>query len=160
MKTRLEKSLEISRLAHINDTRWGGESYFEGHVLPVVEIVENKATGLKVLFGVKEKEIESFKIVAALHDVIEDHGDKFPIEKLERELSLTAEEKSALLAVTKQEGENYAIFTLRIAAANLIAKIVKLSDLQHNMSDLKEGSCKDKYRLAEYIIQKNLFPEK
>jgi hypothetical protein len=29
---------------------------------------------------------------------------------------------------------------------------VKLADLQHNMSDLNEGSLKDKYRFAEYIL--------
>lgn len=31
-------------------------------------------------------------------------------------------------------------------------ELLKLADLQHNMSDLNEGSLKDKYRLAHYIL--------
>jgi len=33
------------------------------------------------------------------------------------------------------------------------SRIVKRADLTHNMSDLQEGSLKDKYRLAEYTLK-------
>lgn len=156
MKSRFEKALEVSRLAHINDKRWGGESYFEGHILPVIEIAERKTNGLSNLFDLK-KDLESIKIVAALHDVVEDHADIFGIDRLVKEVTLTKEEVTALKAVTKLEGENYLHFTNRIVMSNLIAKVVKLSDLEHNMSDLKEGSLKDKYRFAQYLIQNSIW---
>ena len=60
-------------------------------------------------------------------------------------------------------GENYFDFIMRInngdrsredfcGAFRVGMVSVKLADLEHNMSDLNEGSLKDKYRLAHYIL--------
>lgn len=64
-------------------------------------------------------------------------------------------------ALSKKEGETYFDFIMRIhngdspyecGAFRVGMVAVKLADLRHNMSDLKEGSLKDKYRFAEYIL--------
>ena len=57
--------------------------------------------------------------------------------------------------LSKKPGETYFDFIMRIHdggpfRTGMVA--VKLADLRHNMSDLQEGSLKDKYRFAEYIL--------
>jgi GTP pyrophosphokinase len=102
------------------------------------------------------------QVVAAayLHDVIEDCGVTKK-DLLDAGFSeMTAEIVEAL---SKKPGENYFDFIMRIHNGNrptydscgafrvgMVA--IKLADLQHNMSDLNEGSLKDKYRLAHYIL--------
>ena len=54
--------------------------------------------------------------------------------------------------MTKIEGENYLDFILR-AKGNEIARQVKIADIEDNMMSLKEGSLKDKYRLARYVLK-------
>ena len=59
--------------------------------------------------------------------------------------------------LTKKQGENYFDFIIRIKnSSNLDALMIKLADIHDNLSDLKEGSLKDKYRLAQYILQQYL----
>ena len=81
-----------------------------------------------------------------LHDVIED-----------TEVNLEAISKAfpdihilqALAKLTRHEGQTYFDFIKEVIDnGSIIAKIVKIADIQHNMSDLKEGSLKDKYRFA------------
>lgn len=94
------------------------------------------------------------QVVAAayLHDVIEDCGvTKQDLIDAGFHM-MTAEIVDAL---SKKPGENYFDFIMRIHdggsfRTGMVA--VKLADLQHNMSDLNEGSLKDKYRLAHYIL--------
>ena len=89
------------------------------------------------------------KVVAVLHDVVEDtdwtfdrlRGEGFPESLLE-----------ALDCVTKREGEPYEEFVKR-SASNPLARRVKLADLQDNM-DLRETdsiSEKDFSRLKRYV---------
>ncbi len=35
---------------------------------------------------------------------------------------------------------------------SIVAKAVKLTDLEHNLSDLKSGNLRDKYHLCQYIL--------
>ena len=102
------------------------------------------------------------QVVAAayLHDVIEDCGVTKQ-DLIDAGFSvMTAEIVDAL---SKKPGENYFDFIMRIhngdrpaydfcGAFRVGMVAVKLADLQHNMSDLNEGSLKDKYRLAHYIL--------
>src|SRR5512133_1506184 len=69
------------------------------------------------------------RIVAILHDVVEDTDWKF--SDLEKE-GFPTEVISALRAVTKQEGEEYKDFVKR-SAADPIARQVKIADLEDNM---------------------------
>jgi len=91
-------------------------------------------------------------MAAMLHDVIEDCGVTKQDLIKEGFSVMTAEIVDEL---SKKPGETYFDFIMRIHdggpfRTGMVA--VKLADLQHNMSDLNEGSLKDKYRFAEYIL--------
>jgi len=89
------------------------------------------------------------KIIALLHDVIEDTeitpttllSEGFPEHIVE-----------AILSVTKQENENYDDFVKR-CSANSIGKIVKIHDLEDNMNitRLKKLTENDLQRLNKYL---------
>lgn len=89
------------------------------------------------------------KIIAILHDVVEDTDWTF--EQLAKE-GFPNEIIEPLKCVTKKEGEQYEDFVKR-SASNELARRVKLADLEDNMdarrlSDLTE---KDVERLKKYV---------
>jgi (p)ppGpp synthase/HD superfamily hydrolase len=99
---------------------------------------------------------ENIVDAAYLHDVIEDCGVTKEDIKAEGFTPLTAE---IVEVVSRKKDENYLDFVVRIMNSGSIsvgAIAVKLADLQHNMSDLNEGSLKDKYRLAQYILMQRI----
>src|SRR5688572_27030190 len=101
---------------------------------------------LRVMFSC-ETEVE--RIVAVLHDVVEDTGRTF--DDL-RKLGFSEEVLTALDCVTKREGEDYEQFIER-AAANSVARKVKLADLKDNM-DLRRLPAmeqQDMDRLRKYV---------
>ncbi|MEB6479033.1 guanosine-3',5'-bis(diphosphate) 3'-pyrophosphohydrolase [Acinetobacter vivianii] len=100
---------------------------------------------LRVMLNVPEIE---HKIVAVLHDVLEDTATT--IDELYR-LGFQTHLIDAIIALTKQEGES------RIQAAqrtvqNPIARVVKLADITDNMdlSRIQSPTMKDFERLKEY----------
>lgn len=96
----------------------------------------------------KDEFIDHVRRVAELHDTVEDTDAT--LEEIEEKFGISV--SSAVDHLTKREGENYLDAIKRIEYS-FVARIVKLADLTHNMSDLKEGSLKDKYRLAYYILE-------
>lgn len=92
---------------------------------------------------------ESEKIVAILHDVVEDTDWTF--DDLRKE-GFPAEIIEALDCVTKREGEAYEDFVKR-SAANALARRVKLADLEDNMDvrRLEKVTAKDTERLNKYL---------
>ena len=58
----------------------------------------------------------------------------------------------AVELLSKKEGQNY-ISYLKGIKDNQLAKLVKLADLKHNMSDLKPGSLLEKYQISEWFLQ-------
>ena len=91
------------------------------------------------------------KIVALLHDTIEDTGMTMTPEKL-LQLGYTQDTVDAILSVTRKEGESYADFIAR-ANTNQTGRLVKIADLEDNMDirrlpDLTE---KDWHRLNKYL---------
>lgn len=90
---------------------------------------------------------EDEKIVALLHDVLE---DTFVQETTIRNL-FGDEIADAVLAMTRVPGENYMDF-IRRCRENPLAWTVKLADLAHNMylSRLENVSEKDLKRLEKY----------
>ena len=101
---------------------------------------------LRVMFSC-ETEIE--RIVAVLHDVVEDTGRSF--DDL-RKLGYSEDVIAALDCVTKRPGEDYEQFIER-AAANPVARKVKLADLKDNMDlrRLVSVEHKDMDRLNRYM---------
>ncbi len=81
------------------------------------------------------------KIVALLHDVVED-GVGWSFERLRRG-GFSESVIAALDGVTKREGENYDDFVRR-AARNPVSRRVKRADLEDNMNLLRLGELSDK----------------
>ena len=93
---------------------------------------------------------EDHKIVAVLHDTIEDTdltiSELIDLHELDPRLA------DAVAAITRTDGQTYLDFILQ-CNENEIARDVKIEDIKHNMSDLGDGSLKDKYLIALYILQ-------
>lgn len=122
----LDKAIRIATEAHHHQKDRSGQPYIM-HPIRVMNRVN----------GIKEK------IVAILHDVVEDTDWTF--ERLTKE-GFPEEILAALDCVTKREGEPYEKFVER-SASNPIACAVKIADLEDNM-DLR--------RVAGEIDQKTL----
>jgi len=147
------RAYEIACEAHKDDKRWNGDPYMT-HVDAVIEGVYVHPYHILSTF-VKD----GLQTIAALHDVVEDHGDIWPLSRIEEELELVGVCGSQLNniisgidAITKRVGESYTDFIIRVSLHEW-AKIVKRADLTHNLSDLKKGSRRDKYELALYILR-------
>jgi len=157
-----EKALEIATQAHAGQKRKGsGEDYIT-HPIAVAQIAEkmywgryadDMDDGNDVVDG-SDVVARKIYIVGILHDVVEDTpvtlgeiSHEFPdIHILE-----------ALSMLTRREGTTYFDFIHTIASeGSIVALIVKIADIKHNMSDLKEGTLKDKYRFALKILENAL----
>jgi (p)ppGpp synthase/HD superfamily hydrolase len=130
----LEKAIAIAVEAHHGKKDRGGAPYI--------------LHTLRVMFRV---DTEDEKIVAILHDVVEDHGDKWPVHRL-RDAGFPEQILDALAGVTKHHGETYEQFVER-SAANPISRAVKIADLEDNLDirRLKEITEKDRDRLNRYL---------
>ena len=90
------------------------------------------------------------RLVAVLHDVIEDCGVT-PDEL--RELGYSQEVVDAIAFMTKLPGDSYEQYAARLAAGPALARKVKLADLRHNMDTARIpnfGSERDLERQACY----------
>ena len=98
------------------------------------------------------------KIVAVLHDVIE---DTYVQEQHLRENGFSEDIINAIKSVTKIKGESRMDAAKR-AKQNPIGRVVKLADLKDNMdlSRIAKPTAKDRLRVAEYEkVQKFLKSE-
>lgn len=149
----IQTAAEYAEQKHRGQKRKDGKPYFT-HVEAVANIVAMDWFTLIPREAQDNWNKCKDQVVAAayLHDVIED-CNVTKQDLLDAGISvMTAEIVDAL---SKRPGENYFDFIMRIHdggpfRAGMVA--VKLADLQHNMSDLNEGSLKDKYRLSQYIL--------
>lgn len=128
----LDKALAIATAAHAGQVDKAGVPYI-GHVMRVVN-------------GAPEGPA---KIVAALHDVIEDCPD-WNLQRLAAE-GFDAGVLDAVAAITKLPGQNYQNY-LELVKANPLARAVKLADLADNMDPnrIPNPGPKDAKRLAKY----------
>ena len=85
---------------------------------------------------------ENETCVALLHDVIEDHGDKYSFEYLENE-GFNKEIIDALKLLTHKKDIPYMDYIVEISKNN-IAKKVKIEDLKHNMDSRRTSGEKAK----------------
>ena len=128
----LQLCKNIATEAHKGQKRWGGEPY-----ITHPESVANRVDKI------------GLKCIAWLHDVLED--TKVTAEELlEKEIPI--EYVLSLRHLTRRKGQNYKDFILQVRE-DWMATIVKIADLKDNLKNLKEGSMKDKYRLALYLLE-------
>lgn len=128
-------ALVIATVAHDGMVDKGGAPYI-GHPARVAAAVDGN----------------SDKVVALLHDVIEDCGISVDAPMFE-ELSMA--ERDALDAISKRPGEEYADYLKRVAA-NPIARRVKIADIADNMDlgRIPDPGPADYARVEKYKIAK------
>ena len=130
-KLYLDRAIELAKQHHEGQTDKAGKLYIE-HPLRVMNQVES----------------EEEKIVAVLHDIVED--TEISLDDLRSE-GFSEEVVSAVECLTKQDGENYDLYIERISFNPLAVKI-KLADLEDNrdLTRLPEVTDKDLERIEKY----------
>ena len=133
----LEKAIMLAAKAHEGQKDKGGECYIL-HSLRVMLRCEN------------EKE----RIVAVLHDVLEDTE---VTQQCLIESGFDKEIVDAVVCLTKKEREDYFDYIERVKK-NQIAKVVKLADLADNMNlkRIKNVTEKDRQRVEKYKKAKKM----
>jgi (p)ppGpp synthase/HD superfamily hydrolase len=126
----LETAVQMALDSHEGQTDKSGETYIL-HPLRLMQKVETREE----------------KIVALLHDVVEDSDRTF--EDLEEEFS--EEIISAVKCMTKKDGESYSEF-IQKAKQNNIAREVKRADIRDNLNieRLDELEDADLQRIKKY----------
>lgn len=127
----LERAIEIAAKAHAGQMDKGGQPY----ILHPLRVMLSVAGTLE-------------QIAAVLHDVVEDTAITFADLQAE---GFDPEIIAAIRALTKTEGESRIDAAYR-AAANPIARAVKLADVEDNMNlgRIAEPSAQDHARIAVY----------
>ena len=127
----LERAITIALKAHAGQKDKGGEAYI--------------LHPLRLMLGMPT---ETARIVAVLHDVVEDSA--WTLDDLRAE-GFSAEVLQALEALSKLPGESR-IEAARRAACNPLARLVKLADNTDNadLSRIPAPTAKDLARLEEY----------
>ena len=130
-KLYLDRAIELAKQHHEGQTDKAGKPYIE-HPLRVMNQVES----------------EEEKIVAVLHDIVEDTD--ISLDDLRNE-GFSKEVVDAVECLTKQDGENYDSYIERISFNPLAVKI-KLADLEDNrdLTRLPEVTDKVLERVEKY----------
>lgn len=131
MQQLLEKAISIALTAHSGKLDKGGNAYI--------------LHPLRVMFAMQTTEE---KIVAVLHDVVEDSTTT--IQQL-KEGKFSNRILSAVSLLTKKENQSYQEYIIAIKKNSLASK-VKLADLKDNMNltRLKKITEADKQRMKKY----------
>ena len=132
---RVRKAFEIAKEAHKYQKDRAGADYII-HPMTVASNVGDDVSAI---------------ILALLHDVVEDHPDKYNINILKHEVHLSIYEVAALRLLTHDNTVPYLEYIDKIKP-NDLAKKVKLADLAHNSdrSRLQNITEKDEQRLKKY----------
>jgi (p)ppGpp synthase/HD superfamily hydrolase len=141
----LELAKKIAHNAHAGQQRKFGKKP-NGDAIPYIVHPERVATKMKW----RKPNDATYQIVAWLHDVLED-TQVTREELIERGIG----EESVVMVETlsRRHAETYYEFIMRMRYSHMSRK-VKIADIEDNMNDgLKEGSMKDKYRLALFVLK-------
>lgn len=103
----------------------------------------------------EQMDSENAVILALLHDVVEDHGERYSFESLLAE-GIPAEVVEALKLLTHEDGVPYLDYVAEIAKHPL-ARGVKMADLRHNLDasrmDGKAAPKKETYLKALKMLE-------
>ena len=108
---KLERAIALAVDAHAGQTDKAGKTYIR-HPLRIMQQMETPQE----------------RVVAVLHDVVED--TEYTPAMIEEEFG--EEIRDAIVRLTKQDGESYFEFVER-ASANDLAQKVKIADIEDNM---------------------------
>ena len=148
--------LDFATLKHAGQKRKNSGADYITHPIKVAEIALEIAGNT-----VTEKEREMIYVIALLHDVRE--NSDADTEEITNCLKLTGKFtrdeieiiNSAITALTRESKEDSVIDYLYNIGIKKYARIVKLADLRHNLSDLKPGNLRDKYELCQNFFYEN-----
>ena len=144
MSLLLEAAKSFAKYAHAGEVDKAGVDYYAGHLTTVASMVET----------------EEEKVVAFLHDVVEDTDatlfDLFSYFVPSFGYEIAHVIADAVDAMTKRAEENYDNYLSRVKE-NPIATVVKLADLEHNsdLGRLSVVSDKDLARVEKYNAAKS-----
>lgn len=144
----------IAEKYHAGQFRNDKKTPYITHPRAVRELVEKSFNLFADIFPI-EYLLEA-QIVALFHDISEEVKipEKELIEELEQYKGEYFDKEivfNALTILNKHNHEDYLDYILKIKR-NPVARIVKLADLEHNLSDLKAGNMRGKYLLAKHIL--------
>jgi (p)ppGpp synthase/HD superfamily hydrolase len=124
----LDRAMEICLQAHEGQFRRDGITPYSSHPIAVAEMMDT----------------EEEKVVALLHDVIEDTD--YTYNKLYDLLLHDCSDRlrNALKLITKQDHQDYSVYMFNIGCCSLARK-VKIADMFHNISDNPTLKQKEKY---------------
>jgi len=132
----IEQAIEEAAKAHLGKLDKAGKPYI--------------LHPLRVMMSVESPSLDSARIVAVLHDVVED--TEWTVEKLDATFGLTPEEQDALRLLTHAKGADYDAYIDRLATHPL-ARAVKIADLRDNLdvTRLKTITEEDASRISKYL---------
>ena len=122
MDAKVDKAIEIAAIAHDNQYR-----KFEEACVPYIVHPLRVAARFSLCDNIH-------KIVAILHDVVEDT----PVTLKDLEEHFSAEVIAAVDAISKRDGEKYFDYIER-CKQNMVARSVKIVDIHDNMKSFTEG---------------------
>lgn len=155
----IDRALFAATHGHKGVTRWDKKTPYIEHPKAVAEI----AVSLMHVFPVSLDEV-LVRVIALGHDLVEDvdayldQEEKYACEVLLGRTfysdyqTMYDQIVTSLRALNKHRHKDYLAFTLA-AKADPYARVVKIADLSHNLSDLTKGSMREKYLLARYILE-------
>ena len=155
------KVLEFATRKHTGQKRKDGKDYIT-HPIAVAEIALELFELEEVINwkdedpNVAESDLNELRdeiyILSLLHDVYEDTDTT--LEEIE-ELFGNRIRHGVNMLSNKDKVMTYFDFIMRLVNRpwDWTIRLVKRADLRHNMSDLSEGSMKDKYRFAEHLLK-------
>jgi (p)ppGpp synthase/HD superfamily hydrolase len=140
--------------------RWGGDPY-STHPNEVANIAglmiyDDIIKVYNTIDTIDSEFKDTITVVALLHDIWEDRKyTNITLDELKE--AFGDEITTAVLILSKEKGDSYFDFIVRVANSdNIFAIIVKMADLKHNLSDAKPGSLKDKYKFALNYLERVL----
>ena len=125
----IEKAFELAYQVHKGQFRWDKKTPYIFHCLRVC---------LKM-------ETDEEKIVAILHDAIEDHADKISFDML-KEMGFSQDVIESLILLTHDKDTDYEKYIKYIKCCTIATK-VKIADLEDNMKLDEVGEITEKHRL-------------
>ncbi len=133
LQTLITSAKNVAKVAHLGQTRRGGGDYFENHVEPVAQSVEDR-----------------LKPIAYLHDTVEDTD--ITLEDL-RTANFPEYVLTAVDLLTHKNHEPNLSYWTKIAT-NKDAANVKIKDIKNNLSSNPSDRQKEKYRQALQLFSK------
>lgn len=130
------KCYAIAKRAHKKD-RYAGRPYFEVHLKPIVDYFAKRSMWAEAC-------------LAALHDVVEDHGDHYTYNRLYL-LGVPYDVRNALRCITRLPDEFYTDFIVRCKSHDLAWR-VKIRDVLQNISYDPNRHRVQKYAAALLVL--------